>query len=390
MNRRETWIVGAVACMICLVFSHFRSTPYNNYVLLADAFVHGHVWITWPGPYIDALPYRGQHYIIEAPAPALLLVPFVAAFGTGVNQTSLACILAGVATSAAWTVTVRIGVSRTARIWLGAFFLLGTGLAWCAMLGDVWFLALVASVCFSMLALAEVVGQRRAWLVALWAVCAVESRFSLVLALPIYAVLVMFGPGLGEGANLRTLRAKAAGFAAVLIPAALLWVWYNFARWGLPIDIGYTAWYHQDSAGMPTGSPFRFAYLPYQLNSFFVQHPAFSRAFPWIVPSFSGVALTWTSPAFAYAFAGFTAKRLAAAMWIATILVAAPSFLYYVNGYAQYGMRHALDFMPFLFVLMAIAARNGIPVWARALIAYSCVAWLYGMWYWNGVVRAGS
>ena len=117
---------------------------------------------------------------------------------------------------------------------------------------------------------------------------------------------------------------------------------------------------------------------------------AFSRAFPWIVPSLSGVALTWTSPAFAYAFAGFARKRLAAALSIATILVAAPSFFYYVNGYAQYGMRHALDFMPFLFVLMALAARNGVRVWARALIAYSCVAWLYGVWYWNAVVRAGS
>ena len=375
-------VYAGVAAFLCtLLLSHFRSSPYNNYVLLADAFLHGHAWITWPGAYIDALAYNGRHYVIEAPLPAVLLLPYVALAGTAANQTLLAVILAGVAIGAAWELGERLGVADGANVWICAFLLAGTDLAWCAMLGDVWFIAHVSAVCFTMLALTEVCGKRRGWLVALWAVCAAESRFTLALALPVYAAMLW--------SDERSRRALV-GFAGVIAAAACLWIWYNLARWGTVADIGYTTWYHQDQAGMPTGSPFRLTYLRYQLWSFFVQYPDFSSAFPWIRPSYSGVALTWTSPALVYAFLARRPRGLLAAFWAAAILTAIPNFVYYVNGFAQYGMRHALDFIPFLVALMFLAARERLALWTKALIAYSCAASLYGIWFWNAYVRAGS
>lgn len=376
-------LAGAAAFIVTLLASHFRSTPYNNFVLLADALLHGHSWIVWPGAYIDALAYHGQHYVIEAPLPAVLLLPYVALVGVAANQTLLACVLAGIAIGAAWRLGERIGVAPRTNAWLCAFLLAGTGLLWCAMLGDVWFIAHVSAVCFTMLALAELFGNRRGWLVALWAVCAAESRFTLALVLPVYAVLL-------AGADWRAARGALAGFCGVIAAAAVVWVAYNFSRWGLPTDIGYTAWYHQDQAGMPTGSPFRLQYLPYELWSFFVQYPDFANAFPWIRPSFSGVALTWTSPALIAAFWARGPRLQIAALWAAALLTAVPNFVYYVNGFAQYGMRHALDFIPFLFALMLFAARDRLALWTRALIVYSCAANLYGVWYWNAVVRPGN
>jgi hypothetical protein len=50
-------------------------------------------------------------------------------------------------------------------------------------------------------------------------------------------------------------------------------------------------------------------------------------------------------------------------------------------------MRHALDFEPFLVALMLLAARERLAVWARALIAYSVAAGLWGCWYWLSYVR---
>ncbi|MBD5656485.1 MAG: hypothetical protein IAI50_15080, partial [Candidatus Eremiobacteraeota bacterium] len=79
--------------------------------------------------------------------------------------------------------------------------------------------------------------------------------------------------------------------------------------------------------------------------------------------------------------------RLVAAMWLATALCAAPNFVYYVNGFAQFGMRHALDFEPFLFVLVALAARRGFGVTAFSLCAYSMVAGAWGTWYWRAFIR---
>ena len=276
----DSVLAGAVAFAITLAVSRLRSTPYDNYVLLAQALAQGHVWVTVPGSWIDAVPYHGLYYVIEAPLPALLLFPFVAIFGTA-NQTSLAVALAGIAIGASWELGARLGLKPVTNAWICAFLLAGTDLLWCAMLGDVWFVAHVSAVCFTMLALTELAGKRRGWIVALFAACAFESRFSLALALPAYAFML----------DLRDRR-RIASFLAVLVAVAVLWVAYNEARWGTWSDIGYVTWYHMDQVGMPTGSPFRFGYLPMQLSSFFIQAPEWTGKYPWLVPTLSGIALT--------------------------------------------------------------------------------------------------
>jgi len=386
VNRiKPAVIAGFSALAITALVSRGRATPYNNYVLLAQALMQGHTWIDWPGPYIDALAYGGRHYIIEAPFPALLLLPYVALLGVHANQTLLSILLTGVAIGATWELGERFGLRPQANAWMCAFALAGTDLLWCGMLGDVWFIAHVSAFCFTMLALVELAGARRAWLVTCYAAAAFESRFSLVLVLPVYAYACTL-----DSSKLFTvagLRNALTGFAAVLVPVAALWLLYNRARWGTWSDIGYTAWYHQDQAGMPTGSPFRFAYLPYQLSSFFVQTATRLPDFPYLRPEYSGVALTWTSPALVLAFFARSPLRWVVALWVATALAALPNFLYYVNGFAQFGMRHALDFEPFLVALMMLAVQKRFPIWAYVLIAYSVSAGLWGCWYWNAFVR---
>jgi hypothetical protein len=375
---KSAYAAALVALVVTALVSQLRPTPYNNYVLLAQAFLHGRAWIDWPGTYIDALQYAGRYYIIEAPLPAILLLPFTAIFGSQTNQTLLAVVLAAVAVGAAWELGERFGLRVSANAWICAFLLAGTDLLWCATLGDVWFIAHVGAVAFTLLALVELAGKRRGWLVALFAACAFESRFSMVLALPAYAYL-LFVP--------RRRVTELIPFASVLMAVGALWVFYNRVRWGTWSDIGYTTWYHQDQAGMPFGSPFRLIYLPYQLWSFFIQAPTRVAAFPWLRPEYSGVALTWTSPALVLAFFARTPIRWVIALWIAALLTALPDFLYYVNGFAQFGMRHALDFEPFLVALMMLAVRDRFPRWGYALIAYSCAAGLWGSWYWLSFVR---
>ncbi|GAC1652298.1 MAG: hypothetical protein NVS9B12_01550 [Vulcanimicrobiaceae bacterium] len=379
---------GAVALAVIFITAHFRSSLYNNDVLLADAFLHHRVWIDWPGSSIDAVAWAGKHYVIEGPLPALLLIPPVAFFGTDANQTILAIILGAVAVGAAWEICERLGVAAITSLWLCAFLLAGTDLLWCAMLGDVWFLAHVSAVCFTLLAIVELLGRKRGWLVALWAVCAAESRFTMALVVPVYAYMLATNVS-GERDDPSPLEVRRAlvSFAGVLAVCAVLWLQYNFARWGTWADIGYSTWYHQDVVGMPSGSPFRLLYLPDQLYSFFIAPPEFSREFPYVSPSQLGTALTWTSPALILAFFARVPRALSYAMAAAALLTAVPNFLYYVNGFAQFGMRHALDFTPFLFVLMALAVRKNLAVFGRALIGYSVAVGLWGCWFWNAFIR---
>jgi hypothetical protein len=383
---RPAYVAGLAAFAVAALLSHLRATPYDNFVLLAQAFLHGRTWIDWPGPYIDALQYGGHYYVIEAPLPAVLLLPFAALFGGQTNQTVLAVVLCAVAIGAAWELGERLGLSRTANAWICVFLFAGTDLLWCAIFGDVWFIAHVSAVCFTMLALVELAGKRRGWLVAIFAACAFESRFSMIAAVPVYAYLLV-ASGLGPRSEGRSVT-PLAPFAAVLAFVGALWVLYNEARWGTWSDIGYTAWYHQDQVGMPTGSPFRSMYFPMQLWSFFVQMPTWLGDFPWLRPEYGGVALTWTSPALLLALFARRPVQWVVALWVATLLVATPNFLYYVNGFAQFGMRHALDFEPFLLTLAMLASRDRLAWWGKALIAYSALAGFWGCWYWLTFVRA--
>lgn len=349
------------------------STPYNNYTYLADAFLHGRAWIDWPGQSIDALPYNGKYYVIEAPLPAILLMPAVAIWHLQANQTLLSIALGALAVAVAWVLCRRLGANWWSSLILVAFLFCGTDLFFCATFGDVWFLAHTSAVAFTLLTLLELTGNRRGWLIALWAFCAIESRFVMVLALPVYALYLY-----------REKPRALVGFAIALVPAVAAWIGYNELRWGTLHDIGYTAWYHQDvQAGEPVGSPFQLKYLTYQLYSFFVMPPQFIPSFPYVVPSPLGTALWFTSPALILALFARRPASLVLAMWAATLLVAGPNFVYYVNGFAQFGMRHALDFEPFLFVLMVLASVPRMPVWAALLSFYSMLVGIWGVWFWH-------
>jgi hypothetical protein len=386
----EAPLAGFLAFALIAFVSHLRPSAADNYIVLANALLRGHAWVddgnhavaqlpailTYLGSSIDALLYHGKYYVIEGPLPALLLMPFVA-LGFAVNQTTFAALLAGVAVGAGWEIARRLGTSFPTRVFLCGFLLLGTDLFWCAMLGDVWFLAHTSTVAFTLLALLELHGKRRAWIVALCAACAAESRFSMVAAIPVYAALLATDP------EIRTCKRRLLAFCATLLPFALFWVAYNETRWNVPYDIGYLLFYHSDlGAGKPTGTPFQLQFLGYQLYSFFVRLPQQVQGFPYLFPTPDGVALTWTSPALFLAFLARGPRRWILALWAAALLTAIPNLLYYVDGHSQFGMRHALDFEPFLFVLMILAVRERFAILNAVLCSFSMLAGSWGVWYW--------
>ncbi len=260
------------------------------------------------------------------------------------------------------------------------------------MLGDVWFVAQTCAVAFTMLALCELAGQRRGALVGVWFALALGSRFTLVMALPVFAWWVWAGFRQRDERPPRVRLRALAAFALPLLLFFIGWIAYNEARWNEPWDAGHTIFYHQDPyMGSATGSPFGLGNVPMELWSFFVQPPAWLHVPPWLQPLPAGTALWFTSPALVLAFFARRPARLVASLWIAVALVAGPSLLYYANGGAQFGMRHALDFAPFAVVLMGLATQAELRpvVWrtAQALVVWSVAAGVWGCWYWNALMR---
>ena len=374
---RRSVIIFALSLAVYLLSTGFRNTVYDNHVLLAYAWLHGHLWVDGPLWGIDALPYGGHYYIIEGPFPAVMLLPFVAVFGLQTNQVILAAVCAAVAVAASEVLFERMGIEPKLRNWLVAFFGFGTVLWWCTAFAAVWMLAHVVAVMFAMLALAECYGKRRPVLIALLLSCMTLTRFPMVLAVVPLAFWLFATDDRPEQERTRA----AWSFVLSLLPLFIVYVAYNYARWHTLSDIGYTLWYHSDLVGEPTGPPFKLKYLPFNLYSFVFNPPQYMEVFPWLKPTAFGVALTFTSPALALAFLTSPKSREGLVFWAATVLTALPSLLYSVNGFEQFGMRHSLDFIPFMLPLVARGLVRCPSTLSFGLIVCSIAANAYGVWY---------
>ena len=369
--RRDALIAATIVVLTFSFTSGLKPTSFNNFVWLADAWLHGHLYLPhFPGAYIDAMPYHGRAWVVEAPTPAILLVPFVAIWGLQTNQTMLGIALAGLATYGVWRTAEYLGLDFRARLLCAAFLAFGTSLGYCATDGGVWFTAHLGAVSFTSLALAELYGEGRPWLIAIWASLAAFSRYPLLLALPGYAALLY---ARSRRFNLLT------GYVAALVPVAIASIIFNYARWGTLQDIGFPLWYKMMDIRARSGlAAFDIHYLPMQLTAYFITGPTLSSTFPWVRPDKFGLALTWMSPALIVAFFARRPRWDVAIYWILAIVTAGPALLYYDLGGVQLGMRHALDFIPFLLVLMMLALREGrahrLFIW---LASYSIVFSLY-------------
>ncbi len=387
---------GAVAFLVMLASSHLRATHQNNYVRVAYAWLHGRMWIDWPGRWMDAVQYNGHYYGVDGPVPALFMVPFVAIWGNEANQTLVAIAFAAVATGLAWMLAERLGVTDlSTKVFLILFFVAGTDVWWCAMLGDVWFLAHLCALAFILGALVELTGKCRGWLVALCAVLAAGARFPEVVAFPMFAWALWTGAFAGAPPPQDQRIARLRSACIVFVCAVAAFIGYDELMWGTMLDIGHTVYFHADAWGSPTGSPFQLSYVPYQIYSYFFRAPILVEwlqhvQWPYVKPDTNGIALTFTSPALVLAFLAKTPRSVVRALAVTTLLVAVPEFTYYLNGWVQFGMRHFLDMLPYVFALMAIGVRERLPRWGVVLIVYSALVGAWGVWYWNNFIRTGT
>ena len=83
-----------------------------------------------------------------------------------------------------------------------------------------------------------------------------------------------------------------------------------------------------------------------------VLRPPYIIADPW------GMSIFITSPYYLYLFFGSYHSRLMKILWITIIAIAIPIFLYYGIGYIQFGYRYALDFLPFLFLMLLLVPKQ--------------------------------
>ena len=139
------------------------------------------------------------------------------------------------------------------------------------------------------------------------------------------------------------------------------------------------------AAEKEVGGPLQTRYIPFNLYSIFLLGPEFTREYPYVIPTLAGVSLTHLSPAlYAAGWVDYKKDRLTWFLLATAAVCAVPFLMNYGNGFAQFGMRYAMDFIPYVGILAAMGlTRRPLKSWKVALILLCMWLNMWGPVYWN-------
>jgi hypothetical protein len=345
----------------------------NLHVLQAQAFLQGRLDL--PRHYHDTSVFEGRYYVPFPAAPAILMLPLVALLGVKATNTVLWSIAVTLLSAwLLWRILRRLGLDATWTAWLLMGFFLGTVYWSCVtMSSGVWFTAHIASVAAFFLATNEALGKKRGLLVGLYLGIAFLSRqLTLALAPFLLALLLLEGPTVGNRLRWRRALGLAAGCAA----CGALYLAFNWARFGDPLDTGYK---YLQLGGFLQARFFDYGlfstrYVLFNTLYLFVQgfHVNYGGNRSLLVQGMDGfgTSLVAASPFLLAALAARWTKPLLWAAWISVALCLVPQLFYYNNGWWQInGQRFAMDYLPLLMILAGLGVKRvQEKVWKGAIV----------------------
>lgn len=379
-----TALAGAALLALLLLRAGLKDTGLNSHGALADAFLHGRLWIE-SCPEIDCALYQGRTYVIFPPLPALVAMPFVALFGFPGFK---GFVFLGLALSAlsllAWRAILRaLGVARADALWLVAALAFASPLYQVTLRADgVWFYAQAVGFLMVTASLWAAICRKSLPLAGLFVGLAFLCRQMAIF----YPLFLLFLCLPRERPLLEALRGavKPVLLAGIPVAAALtVYFAYNDARFGSPTETGYGFIHNPDQTSfiwhrIREIGLFSREYLLFNTLYLFLQGIHFEFGGPSLTTltgfDKAGTALLVASP---WVLLAFYAKldRVFAAGAAVIAIIAGITLLYHSNGAEQIAtQRYALDWLPILIVLMARGTRPAAFAALPLLVTWGVVA----------------
>lgn len=365
-----------IALLALLVFLLSKDSPpgQNHFIYLADAFLHGRLGVTGGGTSLaEIVPYNGSYYVVYPPMPAVLLLPFVAVFGTTFDQGLMSILLACFCVAATWFLLKKTGVKGNKALWLTALFGFGTCFWFTASVGSSWYIEHVSAVFFLTLAIILALYKKSPFIIGVLLGFAFLSRLPVILSFPFFLFLIY-----EQNSGWKPRLKQAAYFLIGLGILVGVYELYNFGRWGVFSDLGYTLIPGIQQDPYFTSGIFNLSYIPRHIYAILFQGPILLNSFPYFEPNWMGLGLFFTTPAFIYIFKG-PWNRLSKYAALAVVCILPILITHGTVGFTQFGYRFSLDFAPFLMLLAAKGMRENLGWEEKALIILSILVNLWGV-----------
>ncbi len=433
LDRRLDLVAGVLLAVIALGIYLATQTDrfYDHFVWQASAFLEGQAAIRYPvgatagnvgnAFFQDVLPVASSDAVPRGlipfpPLPALILVPFVAAWGLSTDDQTIFTTVAAIDVAVCWWLLGRLRVQPVARVATVIFFAFGTVFWYTAQLATTWYQAHIVAVGLAMLAVGLALGtdrmaqddepgaefelgpddkpartvpapaghrfgiDRRQFVIGLLFGLAATARLTILLAAPFF---VLVGSG---GSWWR--RSWSAGLGAAIPVAALLA--YNVAVTGHVFHPAYDHLYRLEARAYtalnyhPEWAAEDPRYLAQNLGIMFLSTPEmlperlrdtlgtideplctepgaqrglFDPDCPLALPRDTGMSILLTSPAFLLmipALRRYGRSRLVTGAALAVLLVVLIDLMHFSQGWVQFGYRFSNDAVPFALPLVAL------------------------------------
>ncbi len=356
----------------------------DHFVLQADSFLHGRLDIPNPPSWLNDLAfYHSKHYLPFGPVPAVILMPAVIIFGTSISQQILGIFSLPLLFFLLFQLAKRLGMKTNDALWMGIFFIFGTIFISLIVINISAFLVQAITVLFLLLALNEYFGKKRFLLIGIYLGLGILTRDIIVLAGLFFIKEMFFSSFIKNKFHAITLF-----FIPIIISIILLSL-FNYARFGSIIENGYN--YNisngQDLLYAKQKGFFSLAHIPGNMYLFLFKGPdpiketpiSYVLQFPYVKIDPWGLGIFFTSPLFVYLLFINIKKLYVVSALITTGVMLIPTLMYYAYGAWQYGYRHAVDFYPFLFLLLISIFHDRLPLRAKVLICYGILFNFYFM-----------
>ncbi len=364
-------ILFSVPTLILLLILSISVTieSAQQYALLAQAFLHGHLHFLTPigGAGQDPVFWHGKIYWSEGPFPAILLLPFEAVFSL-FHLLFYQGYIKWLIDLGVWYLVYKLArilnYSKEDSSLLAFGFTLGSTFIGVAAVSASWYYAQVVNTFLLFWAFYEFYTHRRWWLIGTICGLVFMTRATSTPIL-LFFVLEAWQLKVGRSKRVKMLLQLAS---PVVIAIALIGL-YNYLRFQSPFNGGYGSQVlFKSSLKSESYGVFSIMHIPANLLSATLRGPipvlrdssSWSLRFPFIANNEFGMSIFLTSPYLLYLFVqkwstyDARSRRLILATACSALLVLS----YFGIGIVQFGYRYSLDFLPGMFLLFMIIYRK--------------------------------
>lgn len=332
---------------------------------------------------------KTKYYVSFPPFPAIAVMPFAALVHYDFNDVIFTVFLGALNLMLLFLLLETLRKrgwsqrSRRENVFLALLFTFGTVHYFSAVRGEVWFTALIMGVTLNIAFIWAALDARRPLIAGIFLALGMATRTPIAFCFVFFALQLLFPGGRWSNAPLGEKVKKGLLFALPILTVGGLLLWYNYARFGNPLEFGHKYLLEGTRASIRDHGLFSTWFLNHNLSCALVNLPRLTLQPPFFQITRHGLSLLFTTPFFLYLLwphrQGWTQRDRFRhlALWLTVLAAAIPLVLYQNSGWAQFGYRFALDFMPYLFVLLAMS-RRPLSRTAYVVMGFSVLVNLFG------------